>query len=314
MHTCTEMVIGESYATHARREICQLTIRCCARSGNCRGGLKKILEMIHFRLLFLHSYMRKSLYRKKLNSNSYGFFEAIFYPTIIDYWCRYADIISEVDRLNENVGKRRFSILECGAGGEGISEFLNSSRYTIFLLDIEKNAFMNFKSKDAQPIIGDAMRLPFKDHSIDILISCATTEHIPRNVRLKFFTELKRVCKSKIMLHFPLESDDGLFRGKEYDIRFQNTHKQIFGFEEPNTAQHISSSHPRLDEIKKIFPNSRIIGRKNCDVWLKYMILSRKPLVRFLTGLIYCLFWKRKDNSPPFYECITVWSKSRSEV
>lgn len=282
-----------------------------------RGGLEKIIEkggivkLFHFGLLFVQFYLTKLFYRKELTSNNYGFAEAIFYPTLIDYWCRYADVVEEIKKLSKNMEKGKFSILDCGAGGEGISKFLTSPRYSTLLFDLTKDVFMGVKSKNAQPVIGDANMLPFADHSIDIVVATATLEHIPRNFRIKFFAELKRVCKSTIVLHFPVESDDGSFKGREYDIRFQNAHKQSFGFEDLYTAQHINSSHPRIEEIKKAFPDSKIVGRKNCDVWLKYSMLERKPLICFLAGLIYCLLWRRKDNRPPFYECMMTWPRVR---
>lgn len=258
-----------------------------------------------FRFLSL---IRKLCYRKDIVEHNYGFYEAIFHPIDIDCWCRYADVVSEVKKW---AGHKKFSLLDCGAGMGGISNYLNPLNFTIFLLDtflwVGKENLRHIKN--AQPIIGDVCNQPLRDNLIDIIVSVGTVEHIPKQKRPMFFDELKRICRKGLILHFPLESMDGLFRAKDYDVRFQKIHKKIFGFEDASTIEHISSIHPQRRQIKKAFPDSKIIGRKNCDIWLKYMMFERIPLVRFMTGFLYYFLWGKKDNKPPFYECLVIWKK-----
>jgi hypothetical protein len=71
------------------------------------------------------------------------------------------------------------------------------------------------------------------------------------------------------------------------------------------------SLHPTISEVREYFPDAKIYGTKNCNVWLKYMML-RATKVGFLTGLIYLFFWKKKDNKPPYYECMVVCEKASS--
>ncbi|MFQ5621705.1 MAG: class I SAM-dependent methyltransferase [Candidatus Nanoarchaeia archaeon] len=279
------------------------------------GGIKRtaneygLLRLLDFGLIFVYSYLSKLLYKKEFVTKDYNFLEAIFYSRDIDYWCRYADVANEIKRLNINVGQRQILLLDCGSGGEGISRFLNMPDTSFTLLDIKKEVFAGIRNGRVDPILADATRLPFSDNSIDIVVSLATTEHIPKSIRSQFFLELKRICRGAVILHFPVESKNGMFRGREFDIKFQSEHKQKFGFENRHTAEHINSGHPMMNELKKTFPNSKIVGRKNCDIWLKYMILERKPLIGFLAGLIYYLAWKKKDNSIPFYECMVTWTR-----
>jgi len=203
----------------------------------------------------------------------------IFVPRAVDGWCRYTDVANEIRK-----GKYKY-ILDVGAGGEGISKFLDLENKFICVLDI-KNVFTFMNKDKINPIIGDGCNLPFKAKTFEIVISVASIEHVPKNRRNNYLKELKRVGK-KIILHFPVISNDGLYKGKLYDIKFQNIHKRLFGFYDQNTSEHIKSGHPTLDEIKKIFPNaSYLLGRKNCDIWLKYMIFSRRSFIGFLTGLI----------------------------
>jgi len=102
-----------------------------------------------------------------------------------------------------------------------------------------------------------------------------------------------------------MQSDDGIFQGKKYDIAFQYLFERNYGVKEPNTAQHIAAGHPTLEEIKE-FSDPVFHGYKNCDVWLKYMLFSRKPLLGLFCGLLYYLFWRKDDNKPPYWGAIVV--------
>ena len=74
-----------------------------------------------------------------------------------------------------------------------------------------------------------------------------------------------------------------------------------------NQTQHISAGHPTLKEIKRALPNSKIYGYKNCDVWLRYMLFSRKPFLGLFCGLLYYLLWRKKDSKPPYWGAVIVW-------
>jgi ubiquinone/menaquinone biosynthesis C-methylase UbiE len=271
------------------------------------GGTKRLIKnrgllyLIDSGLQFFYFKLVSRFY--KFKKCSYGVSEAICYPKAIDRWWRYSDTVCEILKfLNRNLST---SILEVGSGGSGISNFLNLEKSRILLMDIDKKSFIGTKNIDR--IIADGCSLPFKNTVFDFVISVATIEHIPKERRNELFAELKRVFNKKIILHFPLESGDKVFRGREYDITFQKAHKRLLGFEDPNAAEHISSGYTTVKEIEKEFPNSRRVGRKNCSVWLNYMISSRVPIFGFLTGLIYLVRWKKKDNLPPYYECMLVY-------
>lgn len=258
-----------------------------------------MLRDIESRMLEKFKFLKEKIY--KLRSTDYGLFEAIFFPTTIDGWTRYADVINEIRKTGPF-----HSILEVGAGGAGVSRFLNSPKYTIFLLDIRREAFLDVK--DAQSIVADGCKLPFKDKSFDIVVSVATFEHIHKEIRHKFLGELERVCKKSFILHFPTNSKGGLYKSRAYDIKFQDIHRNLFGVDEKITNEHITAIHPTIEEVKKELPNSKIYRRKNCDVWLKYMVMSRRKFGLF-TGLCYYLLWRKQDNKPPYYECMVVHNK-----
>lgn len=232
----------------------------------------------------------------------YGLLDALFFPRDIDVWTRYADILREI-RETHSENNRIRSILEVGSGPGAILEFLEKPKFTLTLLDISKKVFAG-KKDDVNMVVADGCLLPFKDHAFDATIAVDTLEHVPEKLRHDFLKELKRSCKKILLLHFPMQSSNGLFKGRTYDIEFQNVHNRIFKSEDLKTAEHIRRQHPTLKQVRDEFPNAKIVGRQNCDVWLKYMTLSRRAVVGFSTGIIYFLFWKRRDNMPPYWGCM----------
>jgi hypothetical protein len=131
-----------------------------------------------------------------------------------------------------------------------------------------------------------------------------TIEHIPKPLRPNLYKELTRVCKKKLIIACPLQSEDSTFQGRTYDILFQHFYENEHGFKEPNTKEHIASNHPTKEELGKAFPSASIQGYKNCDVWLRYMLFSCKPLTRLFSGLLYCLFWKKNNYKKPYWGAI----------
>jgi ubiquinone/menaquinone biosynthesis C-methylase UbiE len=269
------------------------------------GSLKEIIKrigviaIIDFAISNFLNLISKRFYRS--NSANYGLLEAFFRSRDIDRWSRYMHVANEIQKM-----KRRSSVLDIGSGGLGISGFLNSERSDLdfFSLDVRKDAFKAIRR--AHRIVADGCKLPFIDKAFDTVVSVDTAEHIPKSIRHNFYKELKRACKKRIILTCPMQSSDGIFQGKKYDITFQYLHEKIYGAKEPNTAQHIAAGHPTTEEIKREFPHSAIYGYKNCDIWLKYMLFSPKPFLGLFTGLLYYSFWKRDDDKPPYWGAIIV--------
>jgi ubiquinone/menaquinone biosynthesis C-methylase UbiE len=238
----------------------------------------------------------KRLYRP--SSTNYGLQEVFFRSKYIDQFERYACVVNNIQKTGSKV-----SVLEIGAGGEGLSKFSNLlEQCDFFLFDVRKEAVTGLKKK--QVIIGDGCRLPFRDKSFDVIVSVDAVEHIPKSVRHSFYAELQRVCKKSLIITCPLQSNNGVFQGETYDIVFQHFYEHDYGFKEPNTAQHIASKHPTLEEINRELNNPTICGYKNCDVWLKYMLFASKPFIGFFCGVLYYLFWKKNSVAPPYWGAI----------
>jgi ubiquinone/menaquinone biosynthesis C-methylase UbiE len=267
--------------------------------GSLREIIKKngVITIIDFAISNFLNLISKRFYRS--NSANYGLSEAFFRSRGIDRWSRYMHVANEIQK-NEN----KSSVLDVGAGGQGISGFLSPKRSDLdfLLFDVRKDAFKGLKG--AHCVVGDGCRLPFRDKAFDITVSVDAVEHIPKSIRHNFYKEAKRVTRKKIILTCPMQSSDGEFQGKKYDIIFQSIYEKNYGAKEPNTAQHIEAFHPTLEEIKWAFPDSIVYGYKNVDIWLKYMVISSKPLIGLFCGMLYYLFWKKNDDKPPYWGAI----------
>jgi ubiquinone/menaquinone biosynthesis C-methylase UbiE len=229
-------------------------------------------------------------------NTNYGLSEA-FFLLPVDRFERYAFIINEIRQLQE----KDLSVLEIGSGGKGISFFkglLAEKKCDFTLFDINKAAFINLKT---QSVVGDGRKLPFKDKSFDIVVSTDVVEHIPQFYRHAFFLEIKRICKKRILITCPIQSTDGLFKGRTYDIAYQDFYERSHGYKESNTEQHINSIHPSSQEIIHELPGATVKGYKNCSIWLRYMMYSSRPIVRLSSGLLYYFFWKRQSYEKPFW-------------
>jgi hypothetical protein len=258
------------------------------------------IRLVDLTLDLILNHIKDKLYRSKVSD--YGVIEALFFPKGMDYYSRYTDVSRYIQQhATEN------SILDVGAGGRGgIGFFLQGKKYFLTLLDRRR-----YRKKPWVEtfIVGDGAQLPLRNNSFDIVVSVATLEHIPVEARKKLLLEMKRVGKM-IILHFPCEDKSGLFLGQESDNAFQEYHKKMFGVEDEKTAEHLSSMHPQIEELRAIYPGCKIYGRKNCEVWLKFMVFARKPIIGFFAGFAYLLFWRKKDNVPPFYECLLVYQNA----
>jgi hypothetical protein len=66
----------------------------------------------------------------------------------------------------------------------------------------------------------------------------------------------------------------------------------------PYSVEKLNKRRVDLDEIKSFSLNYK--GLHNCDIVYKYISLSSRPIIGFFAGLLYYIFWKRKDNKPPY--------------
>lgn len=281
----------------------ELKIKSELKRSTILGIVKRfgILGIADLALWFLLISASRRFYR--LKSSAYGLQEALFHPRDIDRWNRYTRIMNSIRKARIRCN----SILEVGSGVTGITQILSQMPYEITFVDIKK-VFVNITH--AHVVIASGYALPFKNSSFDLVISADTIEHIPLLSRYNFVSELKRVCKRLFIVTCPLQSKNGFFLGQRYDIYFQRIHERLLGFEAKKTSEHVILGHPTLEQMLQWLPNSTVLGYMNCLVWIKQMTLSRIPIIGFLTGILYLLLWKKKDNDPPYWGAVVTWKKN----
>lgn len=239
------------------------------------------------------------------HSASFGWLQAILCSPFMDQWQRYAAVAEEIRKLD----RKNLSILDVGGGGDIIKTFISLKENDVHVLDMNIDSIRQVKSRRIKLIIGDGSTLPFKDGSFDVVISLDSLEHVSDTRKLDYCHELKRVARNYVVVHCPADSADDRFQSTPYDTKFLQWHQQRFKSEETNTAEHLKSGVPRMEQLATAFPNAKIIGRQNCDAWFTYMKREYTPYARFMVGWLYKFsLWKR-DSEPPYKSCLLVWRK-----
>jgi ubiquinone/menaquinone biosynthesis C-methylase UbiE len=260
-----------------------------------------------FKRIVSSNWFGMRVFRRMLSTDSFGMLEVIIYSwRRIDYWERYSSVARQVKTLDV----KGLSILDVGGSTGNISEFLGFDCYDLCILNIDAQVLRTVADSRLQVVAGDGCRLPFKGDSFDVIVSVDCLEHIPGSKKEDFCQELQRVAKKYVILHCPADSSDGSFQGSHYDRKFLQAYQRIFGKPEPSTLDHVTRGLPRIEELIALFPSSTIVGRQNCKVWLKYMVLGSIPFVKLITGLVYKVFLQRTAHLPPYHACLLVWRKS----
>jgi ubiquinone/menaquinone biosynthesis C-methylase UbiE len=110
-----------------------------------------------------------------------------------------------------NYAKSGMKVLDLGCGNGRLYEILKNKEIEYVGIDISEKLINIAKAKysscaspsHAQFIIGNGIKLPFKDHSFDMIYSIAVFHHLPSQaLRIEFLKEAKRVLKKdgKIIL------------------------------------------------------------------------------------------------------------------
>lgn len=86
-------------------------------------------------------------------------------------------------------------ILEVGAGKAWLSQLLRTEGWKTVALDLDPDIVRANFHKVNNYILGDVYKLPFKDKSFDVIISCGLVEHFDLNDVQKIVSEMFRVGK-----------------------------------------------------------------------------------------------------------------------
>jgi ubiquinone/menaquinone biosynthesis C-methylase UbiE len=119
-------------------------------------------------------------------------------------------------------------------GGEGyLSEFIKARVVSV-----------NVKMAD---VCYSGVKLPFKDNAFDIVTSCDTLEHIPKNDRYIFINEHIRVCRKGVVICAPFGTPAHIEAEKKIVIGV-NLPEQVKTYLE----EHIRYGLPLFEELSAI--------------------------------------------------------------
>ncbi len=112
---------------------------------------------------------------------------------------------SLVEEVARKTGSRTLSLLEVASGGghvpHAVARSLQSRgiRLAVTLLDREAS---HMTSKNGTPAVaGDAVALPFRDRSFDIVSCCLFVHHLSPAELVKFANDALRVCRTAVVIN-----------------------------------------------------------------------------------------------------------------
>ena len=234
--------------------------------------------------------------------------EAILWSPSLDAWTRYSAAMKVLaGGLEEGM-----SFLELGSSWVGLELFLpkrvlNSS--LLVQVNVLSKPFIRPVGNTVR-ILGTGVKLPFKDLSFDYVVAMDVLEHIRKSERPAFAKELRRVARKGVVLHMPIESEDGRFKAARFDRMHQERFRVRFGREDANTREHLSLGHPEPQELEEYFPGSKVAGTQNVEDWFGYILLARFPLTALLAGMKR--FLQGTSNQAPYYSGLLSWTKMES--
>jgi len=290
-------LIGKYSAVFKSRGGLRQTIR---RHGLVRlvdAGLREAWVSFGVRILrLLHRHPGKG----------YGGLEALFFPRC-DYWLRYAQV---VEGLEESGVGEVHRLIEVSSGRGGIAWIFRRADLQVCLVDRSPDLLRDGRGGSAWRVCADACRLPFPADSFDAAISLDTVEHLPQPLRAPFLQELKRVAKRAVVVTCPLQSGDGEFQGREFDLQLYRAIAQRKGVQPEWLEEHIERGHPTREALCELLPGATVKGSENCLAWVRFSSLYERTFFWPFAGIFYLAFLKKCDTTPPYRRAVLVWKKS----
>jgi len=120
---------------------------------------------------------------------------------------------------------------------------------------------------------------------------------------------MKRVAKRYVIIHCPVDSSDKSFQGTSCDKSFQKWFHNRFKYAEPNTAEHLNSRLPTIEELSNAFPSATITGKQNAVVWMRNLKIAYTPYFKYIGRLMYKLRFQKHDDIAPYHACLLLWVK-----
>lgn len=216
--------------------------------------------------------------------------------------------------LGDYFGKgklRRLTLLDIGASTGIIDNVLSKSFKKVVGIDIDKKAIefakKNFKRKNLIFEIGDAINLPFKNKSFDVVVCMHVYEHVPDQQKL--FGEIYRVLKpggvcylaaqNKLWPwepHYNLPFLSWLPRSAT-DFLLQRLRKAKEYYESPKTywgLKQLTKEFQALEYTQKILRHPKEFGYDNVlNPPISYISYLLSPLAKLFSPTFFWLLVKK---------------------
>lgn len=147
---------------------------------------------------------------------------------------RYIPIVSKI----KEVKSENPSILEVGSGSLGITPYLGKE---VTGIDI---GFDGPQIDLLTKVKGNALNLPFRDQSFDIILLVDVLEHIAKEKRIEVIKEAVRVCKLLLVIAVPCGK-----LSEEEDRYLAGYYQKVFQKPFPFYNQHLKYGLPSLEEL-----------------------------------------------------------------
>lgn len=234
----------------------------------------------------------------------------------VEWTLRHLRILNELEALRADRGLERMEVLDFGGAAAALAKVVEAfglgPRYRVFLVDTDRAALAAAPTRPpvvAALAIDPEGVLPFRDRSLDAVVSSDVFEHIPREARARWAAECRRVARSGQVHTVPCDGGGGRFGGAAADREFDAWHREAFGAPERYTAEHLAHGIPTEEELRLLFPGARVEGFGNTGVWMELVrrqFTGKTPLGRVLDGAWYARRGRARDGEPPFKNALVV--------
>lgn len=244
----------------------------------------------------------------------FGIREALAFGWRLDCWDRGTRVVDAIQRLLAETAPAGggaqaspIDVLDIGGGNSGLASLLPAGRFRVVTLDRKRHLL---RSTRGPSLLADGSRLPFRDASFTIVASTDVLEHVPDAARAAFLADAARVATLGVIVHCPVNGENGRYEGLSLDRQFQEWHLRHLGVPEPNTNEHLEAGLPTVEQVRAALPDCRIEPTQPANLWLDMMRLGRSN-GRFFAGLRLMGRIRHGEEKPPFHAALFTYRVSR---
>lgn len=164
-----------------------------------------------------------------------------------------------------------------GSTGHGFTEIWDYFRRTI-IVDINEKAMevVRREMKYAEVLVGNACNLPLSDKSVDYVFSNVVIEHIPKERRYLFVSEVKRVARKGYFIttpnyYFPYEPHYKMPFWQYLPEGIKKRLKQHFAIGHYGKGKYKRIGLLSSKNLRQLFPKAKIEGLRMI-IWSETLI------------------------------------------